>query len=148
VDEAPRRPSIVKRVGYASLLALIGVSIWTGSPLFAVWVGSQVQRSSSAPSMTAVFVVVLVLAVVTAALGAAFSRLSARYEELTGQSPTVRQHAPWLRSMRGERPRYEGMQPTLTTGERVLVVVVAVAWVAFEIWFFFFAGSPLGNGGT
>ena len=29
------------------------------------------------------------------------------YREATGTLPTVRTHAPWLRSMRGERPEYE-----------------------------------------
>ena len=129
------------------LLALIGVNIWTGGPLLALWVGSRVQGGGP-PTMTAVFVVVLVLAVVSLALTFLFGRVNQRVEDMTGQTPTVRQHAPWLRSMRGERARYEGVQPTLTTGERVLVAVVVLAWVAFEIWFFFFSGSPIGNGGT
>jgi hypothetical protein len=135
----------VKRVGLASLLALVGLNIWTGAPLLALWVGSRVQRTSSAPSMTAVFVVIVVLAVVVGALAVVFSRLSALYEEMTGQSSQVRQHAPWLRSMRGERPRYEGMAPKLTTTERILVVIVGIAWTVFEVWFFFFSGSSLPN---
>jgi len=47
--------------------------------------------------------------------------------------------------MRDERPRYEGVTPTLTTPERILVGMVVVVMVAFEIWFFFFSASPIDN---
>ncbi len=56
----------------------------------------------------------------------------------------MRQHAPWLRSMRGERPEYDGQRAELSSGERILVVGVLLAFAAFEIWFFFFSGSPIG----
>ena len=46
--------------------------------------------------------------------------------------------------MRGERPNYDGMQPGLSSGERILVGGVIFAFAAFEIWFFFFSGSPIG----
>jgi hypothetical protein len=95
--------------------------------------------------MGAVFVVVVVLAAVCLALGVAFGRLNQAYLAMTGQAPTVRQHTPWLRSMRGERPQYQGVEPTLTTPERILVGMVVVAFVLFEIWFFFFSGSPIDN---
>jgi hypothetical protein len=45
--------------------------------------------------------------------------------------------------MRGERPVYPGESARLTAPERTLVAVVIVAVVAFEIWFFFFSGSPI-----
>jgi hypothetical protein len=71
--------------------------------------------------------------------------LNRMHEALTGQTATVRQHTPWLRSMRGERPQYTGVAPTLTTLERILVAMVVTAFVAFEIWFFFFSSSPIDN---
>jgi hypothetical protein len=46
--------------------------------------------------------------------------------------------------MRGERPQYDGERPELSSGERILVLGVIVAFAAFEIWFFFFSGSPIG----
>jgi hypothetical protein len=46
--------------------------------------------------------------------------------------------------MRGERPQY-GEAARLTGGERIVVVTVIVAAVAFEVWFFFFSGSPIGG---
>ena len=57
-----------KRLLLLALMALAAVNIFTGAPLFAIWVGSRVQGDSGALSMTAVFVVVLVLALVCWAL--------------------------------------------------------------------------------
>lgn len=83
-------------------------------------------------------------------LATAFARLNEAYQEMTGQAATVRHHTPWLRSRRGERPQYQGVEPTLTTPERILVVTVVTvvtAFVLFEIWFFFFffffSASPI-----
>jgi hypothetical protein len=45
--------------------------------------------------------------------------------------------------MRGERKLYAGERPTVTAPERVLVLVGVMAVMAFEIWFFFFSGSPI-----
>jgi hypothetical protein len=38
-------------------------------------------------------------------------------------------------------------QDGVTGAERVVVVTVAIAVVAFEVWFFFFSGSPIGGPG-
>jgi hypothetical protein len=123
-------------------MTIVGLNVWTGGPLLALWIGSRAQGSGP-PTMTAVFVVVIALAVVSLALMWVLGRLNRAYEEMTGQTATVRQHTPWLRSMRGERPQYTGVEPTLTTFERILVGMVVVAFVVFEIWFFFFSASPI-----
>ena len=143
-EEGARRASAPKRIAFAALLTIVGVNVWTGGPLLALWVGSRVQGSGP-PTMGAVFVVVVVLAAVCLVLATAFARLNEAYQEMTGQAPTVRHHTPWLRSMRGERPQYQGVEPTLTTPERILVVMVVTAFVLFEIWFFFFSASPIDN---
>jgi hypothetical protein len=140
--EAPRRASAPKRVVFAALLTVVGVNVWTGGPLLALWVGSRVQGSGP-PTMGAVFVVVIVMAAVCLALAVAFGYLNRANLNMTGQAPTVRQHTPWLRSMRGERPQDQGVESTLTTPERILVGMVVVAAVLFEIWFFFFSASPI-----
>ena len=143
-EELGRQASAPKRVVLAALLTIVGLNVWTGGPLLALWVGSRVQGSGP-PTMGAVFVVVVVLAAVCLLLAAVFARLNQTYQDMTGQVSTVRQHTPWLRSMRGERPQYQGVEPTLTTPERILVGMVVVAFVLFEIWFFFFSGSPIDN---
>ena len=69
--------------------------------------------------------------------------LGARHDRLTGRQATVRRHTPWLRSMSGEREHdVPGGKAQLTALEYLLVVSVILAVVAFEVWFFFFAGSP------
>jgi len=143
-DSQRARPSVFKRVLLAAAITVLALNVWTGGPLLALWVGSRAQGSGP-PTMTAVFVVVVVLALVSFTLVWVLGRLSRVYEQMTGQGPTVRQHTPWLRSMRGERPEYEGVKPTLTTPERILVGMVVIAVVAFEIWFFFFSTSPIDN---
>jgi hypothetical protein len=48
--------------------------------------------------------------------------------------------------MRGERAHdYPGARPQLDALDRVLVSAVILAAVTFEVWFFFFSGSPLGG---
>ncbi len=143
-EETAERASAPKRIAFAALLTIVGLNVWTGGPLLALWVGSRVQGSGP-PTMGAVFVVVVVLAIVCFVLAALFGRLTRRYQEMTGQAPTVSQHTPWLRSMRGERPQYAGVEPTLTAPERILVGMVVVAFVLFEVWFFFFSASPIDN---
>jgi len=91
-----------------------------------------------------VFVVVLAIAVFSVVLGQLLARLGSVYDGLTGHTVTVRRHVPWLRSMRGERPHQDrGEHMSLSVLEQTLVVMVIVAVVAFEIWFFFFSTSPI-----
>jgi hypothetical protein len=128
-----------------ALLVLIGVAslnIWTGGPLFALWVGSRTQGSGP-PTMTGLLVVTLVLLGVSLMLIRLIAMLQERYRKLTGGATHVRAHTPWLRSMRGERPVYPGETTQISAPERVLVIIAIVAIAAFEIWFFFFSGSPI-----
>lgn len=134
----------LKRVGLLSASALAAINIWTGAPLLAVWVGSQVVGDSGL-SMGAVFVVIVVLAASCIGLAVALSWLSARYDELTGRPAAARRTSPWLRSMRGEREETARKRYGISAVERVVVMAVVAAVIVFEIWFFFFAGSSLPN---
>jgi hypothetical protein len=134
--------SRLKRLALATLIALASLNIWTGGPAFALWVGSRMQGSGP-PTMLPVFVAIVVLAAVSLGLVRLIAALERAYDECTGRGPTVRAHTPWLRSMRGERPVYPGEKPSLTGPERILVTVAVMAVVAFEVWFFFFSGSPI-----
>jgi hypothetical protein len=144
VQPSPASGSRLKRTVIALAMGVVALNVWTGSPLLGLWVGSRVQGGGP-PSMTAIFVVALTIAVVAIALTKLLTILGAAYERASGQAATVRQHAPWLRSMRGERPQYEGEQPRLTSMERILVIVVMLAAGVFEVWFFFFSGSSIGQ---
>jgi hypothetical protein len=68
------------------------------------------------------------------------------YQQATGTLPTVRTHAPWLRSMRDERPEHS-RGARISGAEKIVVVSVILAAILFEVWFFFFSGSSIGGGG-
>jgi hypothetical protein len=134
-----------KRYGLAALIAFLALNLWTGSPLLALWIGSRIQGENTQPSMAAFGAVIGCLALFSVLLYQALKRVTHAYHEATGTVPTVRTHAPWLRSTRGERPHYERVKARATGAERIVVISVIVAAVAFEIWFFFFSGSPIGG---
>lgn len=136
-----------KRTALAAGTAVLSVNIWTGAPLLALWVGSRfegwVAAEGAGTSMRAIFVLVAVLAALELALTIALARLSGAYDELTGRPPAARQTSPWLRSMRGEREEIARKRAGISGVERIVVISVIAAVLALEIWFFFFAGSPL-----
>src|SRR3954468_8988439 len=53
----------LKLVPLRALMAAAPVNIWTGAPLFGVWVGSRVAASSSEVTMGIVFLIIVVIAV-------------------------------------------------------------------------------------
>jgi cell division protein FtsL len=95
--------------------------------------------------MGALFAVIAVLAVLVLLLTWALTQLQSRYDQLTGRPPAARQTAPWLRSMRAEREADVRRKYGISGIEKAVVAAVVVAVLAFEIWFFFFAGSSLPN---
>jgi hypothetical protein len=128
-----------RRVGLAILMTLIGVNIWTGGPLLALWIGSRVQSSGSGQSLTirpvTALTVFAALAVISAVLVMLLRRVSDAYDRLAGTLDTRRRHDSWIAD--------DGHRRGLTAVERMLVVMVAICWIAFEIWFFFFSTSPI-----
>jgi hypothetical protein len=137
----------LKPILLAAAMAFLALNVWTGSPLLAVWLGSKVQGEESQPSMGAYAVVLLSLIAFSWGLYQLLKRVMGAYQDATGTTPTVRSHAPWLRSMRGERPDYAGNRARISGAEKIVVVTVLIAATAFEIWFFFFSGSSIGGGG-
>ena len=134
----------LKKIGLVTASALCSINLWTGAPLFAVWVGSKVQGNLNNLSMTAVFSVIVVLAAMVFLLAFTLTWLNAKYDELTGRPAAARQTSPWLRSMRDEREGDVRRKFGISAVERVVVVSVVAAVLAFEVWFFFFAGSSIG----
>jgi hypothetical protein len=130
------------RVALLSLIGLASLNLWTGGPLFALWIGSRTQGDGPT-SMASVFIVIVVLLAVSLALIRLIALLEEAYDKRSGSGSRVRAHTPWLRSMRGERPVYPGEKAQVTAPERMLVAVVVIAVVVFEVWFFFFSGSPI-----
>ena len=143
----------VKRLAIAAAAAVAGVNVWTGAPLLALWVGSRFEGwihsrdPGNGVTMRAVFVVVVVLAALELVLVFALGHLTAAYDEITGRPPEARRTSPWLRSMRGEREELVRSKQQTSAVERVVILSVVLAVMAFETWFFFFAGSSLPNSG-
>jgi hypothetical protein len=131
-----------RRVGLRIAMLVVALNVWTGSPLLALWIGSRLQGSGP-PQMGPIFVVVVVFAALSFTLASVLSRLGDRYDRMTGHTAQVHRHVAWLRSMRGERPQYPGQHVQVTALEQVLIVAVVLCILAFEIWFFFFSGSPI-----
>jgi hypothetical protein len=141
----PHKRGTPTRIFLGILTMLVSVNIWTGGPLFAVWVGSRVQAAVGQLSMSAIAATLGVLIVETYLLYRALAFLSYRYNEAIGRR-MPRQQAAWLKPMSGERRAVEVKQP-LTAVERIVVVTVVVAILVFEIWFFFFAHYSLPGSG-
>jgi hypothetical protein len=144
-QDSPSRGRI-KPILLAAAMAFLALNVWTGSPLLAVWIGSKVQGEESQPSMGAYAIVIVSLIAFSWGLYQLLKLTMTAYQEATGTAPTVRTHAPWLRSMRGERPDQATSAARISGAEKVVVVTVLVAAAAFEIWFFFFSGSSIGGG--
>jgi hypothetical protein len=131
---------VVKRALLAGATAFITVNVWTGCPLFALWVGSRVSNSHVL-SMAAVGVVVVVLAALELVMVLALAWLNNIYDELTGR-PQIEHRATWLRSMRAEPEGHVSQRVGITSLERIIMVNVWLAVIALAVWWVFFAGPP------
>jgi hypothetical protein len=140
-EPAPEPPrgvaSGLKRVVLGIITTLVSVNLWTGGPVFALWVGSRVQSAVGQLSMAAVGATIGVLIAVTYVLYKTLAWLNSHYSEAVGREMR-RQQAPWLKPMSGERRSIEVKRP-FTATERIVVASVVVAVLVFEVWFFFFA---------
>ena len=133
----------LQRVGLLIISALATVNLWTGGPLFAVWFGSRViQGDSSQLKMESVFGIIAILGLVSFGLLKLLTWARAKYDELGGVEASVRR-APWMRSMRGERDTDLHAQAPMNAVDKVVMGGVILAFLAFEVWFFFFSGSSL-----
>lgn len=136
-------------VAVVSGAALVGINVWTGAPLLALWLGSQVPHQIL--SFWAVVTVVVSMMAIETVLLVALNMLNASYRRLAGiPEPNKRARPSWLRSMRDTESAGDFAEPVrpLTTVERLLVANVVVAALLFEIWFFFFAHMTLVGGGA
>src|SRR5690349_11419466 len=140
---ASERAPWPKRVGLAALMAVIALNVWTGGPLLALWIGARLQERSGG-SLTirpmtalAVFASLVLISVVLLKL---LAGVAAAYERAAGVASARPRRDSWVSV---ERRSFPGVRQSLTAVERILVVVVAIAAITFEIWFFFFSTSPI-----
>jgi len=134
----------LKRVSMAAATAFLAINLWTGAPLLALWVGSRAVGEKTL-SMTAVFVVVVVLAALVFVMAVALTWLNNTYDELI-ERPRTERRAPWLRSMRAESEGHISSRVGTTALEQIVTTSVYIAVIALLVWFVFFAGPPLLSG--
>jgi hypothetical protein len=130
-----------KRVALAAATAFVTVNIWTGCPLVALWIGAQTVQERRV-TMTSLFVIVAVLALLVFASAYALGWLNATYDELIGR-PRIERRPAWMRSMRAETEGRVVQRVGITALERVVMLNVYVAVILLAVWFVFFAGPPL-----
>jgi hypothetical protein len=122
------------------LMAVGSVVMWLGVPLGLVYLASKLADTPN-PSLGPYLVVIVGLPIGMAVVGKGLGWLDRLHTRVTGAE--VDPYRPgWTRSMRGERTttRRGGVL------DKVMIVSVAIALVAFAVWFFGFAGSSLPTG--
>lgn len=146
MEAGARSKTLIGRLKQAAMLGTMSVTalnVYTGSPLLGLWVGSRVQGDGP-PSMAAIFVMLVVFLGTSLLLVRILAALGRLYDRVTGRPAQTRQHTPWLRSLRGDRPREVGAAGyELGALDYLMVGSVILLAAAFEIWFFFYSGSPL-----
>lgn len=120
------------------LMAVGSIAMWVAVPVFWLWVGSRMQEGSQ-PSLGPYLVVLAGIPITMVIFGKLLSKLNRAYGELTGTTSEVRVRLPWHRSLRDERG--SGHQGTVL--DVVMAISVTLAVIAFAIWFFLVAGSPM-----
>ena len=135
-----RSPWSPPAVMLVALMAIGSVVMWLGVPLGLVYLASLVADSPN-PSVGPYLLIIVGLPVGMALVGKVLGWLNRLHIRLTGAE--VDEYRPgWTRSLRGERQvdRRGGVL------DRVMIVSVGVAALAFAVWFFGFAGSSLPGG--
>ena len=145
---APARPGgRLRRVLLASAITVVSINVWTGAPVLALWIAARVEHGMF-PTLAYIGLVAVLLGVISFVLLRLLALLGEAYERSLGRERRVRQHVPWLRSMRDERRSYAGVRHPVSAVDRTMVIGVTVCMIAFEIWFFFFAHQTLVGGGA
>jgi hypothetical protein len=135
-----RSPWSPPAVALVLLMAIGSVLMWVGVPLGLIYLASQLADTPN-PSLGPYLVVLIGLPLGMALIGKGLGWLDRVHTRMTGIE-TDEYRPGWMKSMRAERH-------TVRRGgvlDRVMIVSVAIAVVAFAVWFFGFAGSSLPGG--
>jgi hypothetical protein len=139
VGTTERRPGRRFLKGAESLSGtLVAIVVALGIPLAWVWIASKLAgtRRELTPSLAILITTGIVVSYWLALI--AGSWLRGRSVDPAAERGRVRRQS-WNRSFRDEARVDRGMDPV----ERVFVAVAVLGIIAFEVWFFFFAGDPL-----
>jgi hypothetical protein len=130
----------VAKAGLIALMVLGSLLLWIGIPVGWLWLGSQLSSESQQSSLGIYLVVLVGIGISMALTGKGLSQLNRLYGRVTGEAPEIRVRAPWHRSMRGD----DDHRPPRSVLDVVMVVSVGAAMFVLAVWFFLFAGSPIG----
>src|SRR5919206_1004056 len=129
-----RSPWSPVAVGLVALMAIGSVVMWLGVPIGLIYLASKLADTPN-PSMGPYLLVLIGLPIGMAVIGKGLGALNRAHIRVTGSE--VDPYRPgWTRSMRGER-RVERRGGVL---DRVMIVSVAVAGVAFAGGVFWVSG--------
>jgi hypothetical protein len=142
VRREPPPHAAAKRLALVIATALVGINTWTGAPLLAIWVGAHAQNGRVL-SLRGVVTVLVVLVVLEFLLGLALTWLSLTYDRVTGRPRFAGVTSPWHRAKRGDRVQDIRARFGMSPPEKVVAACVILGVLAFEVWFFFLAGSSL-----
>lgn len=136
--------AFLERVALGAASLVVSINVCTGVPLLALWLGAR-AANGNVLSWIGLITAILSLAALAALSVAALSRLSARYDRVTGRPPPTRQPRPWELSMRADRAAPERTRRHTNPVEAIVVLTVVIAFIALEVWYVFFAGSPFAS---
>src|SRR5438270_8782981 len=93
--------ALLERIMLSAASMLVSINVCTGFPLLALWIGSR-AASGNIFSWIGIITAIVSLAGLAALGIATLTRLSARYDKVTGRPPPSRQPRPWELSMSAE----------------------------------------------
>ena len=135
-------PSRLKQISLSALTAFLALNVWTGAPLLALWLGSRVQGEGP-PSMAAVAVVIVALIALCIGLYQALKATSRAYDD---DRPCPERPYPCTLAAEHARRARDAPRPSVTATERIVVADGrSLAAAVFNVWFFFFSGSSIGE---
>jgi hypothetical protein len=139
----PRRSALglARGTGWTLSGIVVAVVVGFGIPLAWIWIASQIAgtKRDLTPSLAIVITLGILISYWLVLLAGTWLR--GRWVSEVEQQAKVRRMS-WNRSFRDEPLSANRESDPI---ERLFVVVAVVGIIAFEIWFFFFAGSPLPN---
>jgi hypothetical protein len=131
-----------KGTGWTLSGLVAAVVIGFGIPLAWIWIASQIAGTERELTPSLAILITLGILISYWVVLLAGSWLRGRWVSEAEQQAKVRRMS-WNRSFRDEPLRQANRETDPI--ERLFVVVAVIGIIAFEIWFFFFAGSPLPN---
>lgn len=124
------------QVGLVAAMFIGSIAMWAGSPALWLWLASQGGLVSQS-SMNSLLMVIVGIPVTMVIIGKFLARLDGRYTEAFGRAEAGRMSAArWLHSVRGGTDQE---QPSML--DKVLVVSIGLAMLAFGAWFALFSGG-------